>query len=70
MRTLIILFFLINTFAMAQENISLELPFKSIPEDATSYVASNILVRMIEGARKAATKMVISPALGIYIILR
>ena len=50
MRTLIILFFLINTFAMAQENTSLELPFKSIPEDATSYVASNILVRMIEGA--------------------
>ena len=50
MRTLIILFFLINTFTMAQEKNSSELPFKSIPEDATSYVASNILVRMIEGA--------------------
>ena len=50
MRSLIILFFLTNTIVMAQENISSELPFKSIPEDAKSYTAGNLLVRMIEGA--------------------
>ena len=50
MRSLIILFFLTNTIVMAQENISSELPFKSIPVDATSYAAGNLLVRMIKGA--------------------
>ena len=50
MRTLIILFFLTNTIVIAQENISSELPFKSIPEAAKSYTAGNLLVRMIEGA--------------------
>ena len=50
MRTLIILFFLTNTIVIAQENISSELLFKSIPEDAKSYTAGNLLVRMIEGA--------------------
>jgi len=50
MRTLIILFFLTNTFAMAQENISSELPFKSIPDDAINYTAGNLIIRMIEGA--------------------
>jgi len=50
MRQLIVLFFFINTYTMAQENNSPTLPFKSIPSAATDYTAGNIIVRMIEGA--------------------
>jgi len=50
MRNLILLFLFINTLAMAQENNSKEIPFKAIPEAASSYEAGNLIVRMIEGA--------------------
>mgnify|MGYP001027056818 FL=1 len=50
MRTLIALFLLINSFAMAQNHITSELPFKSIPDGGTNYSSANLLVRMIEGA--------------------
>ncbi len=50
MRTLIALFLLINSFAMAQNHIPSELPFKSIPDGGTNYSSANLLVRMIEGA--------------------
>lgn len=50
MKNLILLFLFINTFAMAQENNTNEIPFKTIPEEASSYEAGNLIVRMIEGA--------------------
>ena len=50
MRPLIVLFFFINTYTMAQENTPLALPFKSIPLATADYTAGNIIVRMIEGA--------------------
>ena len=50
MRNLILLFLFINTLAIAQENNSEEIPFKTIPEAASNYEAGNLIVRMIEGA--------------------
>lgn len=50
MKNLILLFLFINTLAMAQENNTNEIPFKTIPEAASSYEAGNLIVRMIEGA--------------------
>ncbi len=50
MKNLILLFLFINTLAMAQENNTNEIPFKTIPEAASSYKAGNLIVRMIEGA--------------------
>ncbi len=48
-RILTILFLFTNLIVMAQDKITKDLPFKSIPEAPASYDAGNIIVRMIEG---------------------
>jgi hypothetical protein len=50
MRSLILLFFFTNAIVMAQENKPSELPFKAVPEAASEYDASTVVIRMIQGA--------------------